>query len=124
MAKALTVKTLENLKPGPARREIPDGLLPGLYFILQPSGKASWACRYRQRGQSRKLTLGPYPIITLQHARELARTALSRVADGCDPARDKRIAKAPTLDHGDLVEKIVAEFIERYARPNQRPQTA
>jgi hypothetical protein len=45
MAKALTVKTLENLKPGPARREIPDGLLPGLYFILQPSGKAAQACQ-------------------------------------------------------------------------------
>jgi integrase len=124
MAKALTVKTLENLKPGPARREIPDGLLPGLYFILQPSGKASWACRYRHHGQSRKVTLGPFPIITLQHARELARTALAKVADGCDPAREKRVAKAPTLAHGDLVEKIVAEFIERYARPNQKPETA
>jgi hypothetical protein len=39
MAKAFTVKTLENLKPGPARREIADGLLPGLYFLLQPSGE-------------------------------------------------------------------------------------
>jgi integrase len=123
MAKAFTIKTLENLKPGPARREIPDGLLPGLYFILQPSGKASWACRYRQRGQSRKLTLGPFPIITLQHARELARTALARVADGCDPAREKRIAKAPALVHGDVIEKVVPEFIERYARPNQKPSS-
>jgi hypothetical protein len=124
MAKALTVKTLENLKPGPARREIPDGLLPGLYFILQPSGKASWACRYRHHGQSRKVTLEPFPIITLQHARELARTALAKVADGCDPAREKRIAKAPALVHDDLIEKVVAEFVERYAKPNQKPSSA
>jgi hypothetical protein len=41
MAKGLTIKTLENLKPGPARREIPDGLVPGFYFIVQPTGKAS-----------------------------------------------------------------------------------
>jgi integrase len=122
-ARALTVKTLENLKPGPARREIADGLLPGLYFLLQPSGKASWACRYRHRGQSRKLTIGPFPVITLQHARDLARTALAKVAEGSDPASEKRIAKAPTLIHADLIEKVVPEFIERYARLNQKPET-
>jgi integrase len=123
MAKALTVKTLENLKPGMTRREIPDGLLQGLYFILQPSGKASWAVRYRSHGQSRKLTIGPFPVVTLQHARELARTALARVVDGCDPAREKRIAKAPALVHDDLIEKVVAEFVERYAKPNQKPSS-
>jgi len=51
MAKHLTVKTLENLKPGIARREVPDSLVHGLYFILQPSGKASWAYRYKHGGK-------------------------------------------------------------------------
>ena len=50
MAAALTVKALENLKAAPARREVPDGLLPGLYFVLQPSGKSSWAVRYPPPG--------------------------------------------------------------------------
>jgi hypothetical protein len=39
MAKPLTLKALENFKPGRTRREAPDGLLPGLYFIVQPTGK-------------------------------------------------------------------------------------
>jgi Arm DNA-binding domain len=80
MASALTVKALENLKPGAARREVPDGLLPGLYFVLQPTGKASWACRYRADGRPRKLTLGAYPAIDLKKARELAREALGKIA--------------------------------------------
>jgi integrase len=63
-------------------------------------------------------------FITLQHARELARTAFVKVVDGCDPAREKRIAKAPALVHGDVIEKAVAEFVERYAKPNQKPSSA
>jgi hypothetical protein len=46
MAKELTTIALEKLKPGPTRREIPDGRVGGLYFIVQPSGKRSWAYRY------------------------------------------------------------------------------
>ncbi|HEX2256291.1 MAG TPA: hypothetical protein VHG92_06255 [Afifellaceae bacterium] len=41
MPKALTAKAVEQAKPGAARREIPDGLLPGLYLVVQPSGAKS-----------------------------------------------------------------------------------
>jgi hypothetical protein len=47
MAKELTTIALEKIKPGPTRREIPDGRIGDLYFIVQPSGKVSWALRYR-----------------------------------------------------------------------------
>ena len=51
MAKALTVQSVERFKPDRNRRlELPDGLLPGLYFVLQPSGVRSWAVRYRHAG--------------------------------------------------------------------------
>src|SRR3546814_16216584 len=59
MAKNLTTKDVENVKPGTARKEIPDALLPGLYLVVQPSGAKSWAVRYRHGGKPRKLTLGP-----------------------------------------------------------------
>src|SRR3546814_5479520 len=45
MAKNLTTKDVENVKPGTARKEIPDALLPGLYLVVQPSGAKSWAVR-------------------------------------------------------------------------------
>jgi hypothetical protein len=125
LAKALTVKSIENFKTGPARREIPDGLIRGLFFILQPSGQASWAVRYRAAGRPRKLTLGTYPAIDLKGARELASRALVRVASGGDPAAEKRAAKAATRERGDsdLVEYVVSRFIERYAKANTREGT-
>ena len=120
MAKALTAKTLENLRPAGDRQEVPDGLIRGLFFVLQPSGKASWAVRYRHQRQTRKLTLGTYPAIDLKAARELASRALVNVAGGADPAAEKQAAKAAEAipKDRDLVEKVVDRFIERYARAN------
>jgi integrase len=124
MAAALTVKSLENLKPGPVRREVPDGLLPGLYFVIQPSGKSSWACRYRAGGRTRKLTIGAYPAISLKKARELAREAIGKVAEGSDPGAEKKAAKAPVaVPVGDLVEIVAAKFLAQYVRRNLKPST-
>ena len=45
MAKVLTAKTIETMRPGAARLEVPDAALPGLYLVVQPSGAKSWAFR-------------------------------------------------------------------------------
>lgn len=125
MAKALTVKGIDAVKPAQIRREIPDGLIRGLFFIVQPSGAMSWAVRYRFNGLPRKLTLGTYPAIDLKAARELAQRALVAVAAGDDPATAKQAAKAAARapKDGDLVEKVVATFVERYAKANTREGT-
>jgi integrase len=118
MAKALTVKAIENLKPGTARREIPDGEVSGLYLTIFPSGKASWIFRYRFGGRTRKLTIGTSPEIGLKDARDLARRAHLRVASGEDPAAEKRAARAAarTPVDRDLVEKVAAQFLARHVK--------
>ena len=133
MTKRLTVASIEKLKPDPQRRrEIPDAM-PGLYLVIQPlpSGKKSWAVRYRHAGASRKLTLGPWPAIDLDNARQQARQALMRVQLGGDPAREKKLEKklarsrATDVTSGDF-EGVVREFIKRHAigrdpgKPNNR----
>ena len=72
MSKVLTVKAIGNFKPGASRREVPDGDVRGLYLQIFPSGKASWAFRYRFGGRTRKLTIGASPEIGLKDARDLA----------------------------------------------------
>jgi integrase len=126
VAKPLTIKTLENIKPGAVRKEIPDGLTRGLFFIIQPSGKTSWAVRYRVSGRNRKLTLGTYPAIGLKAARELASRALIKVAEGGDPAAEKQAAKAARLapPGPDLIEKVGEQFIARHIRATLRPSWA
>jgi integrase len=124
MAKALTQIALDNLKPGPSRREIPDGKESGLYFILQPTGKAGWALRYRIGGKPRKLTIGDYPAIGLAKARTEALKAKSALADGTDPAGAKRATKAASKATkrvgADIVERVIADFVRLYAKPNTR----
>ncbi len=123
MAKTLTAKAVEKMRPDPDRRlEIPDGLLPGLYFIVQPSGAKSWAVRYRAAGKPAKLTLGRFPVITLSKARERARDALEAVAKGTDPAAEKRAARAAeeTVSLPDTLGALCDLYIERHLKPKVR----
>jgi integrase len=123
MAKALTQIALDNLKPGSARREVPDGKERGLYLIVQPTGGMAWAFRYRHNGKPRKLTLGAYPAIGLSKARAEASRAKVTLADGDDPAAAKRAAKAAKRvlkSADDHVERVIAEFIAVYAKPKTR----
>lgn len=127
MAKALTVKQLEALKAGPARREVPDGLLIGLYFIIQPSGARSWAVRYRYGGKPCKLTLGPYPALDLGTARDRARDALKAVAAGQDPGLEKKDAARKAqqdVEARDRVSIQLDAFYERHVKPNNTLRTA
>jgi integrase len=103
-----------------ARVEVPDGKGRGLYLVVQPSGAASWALRYRADGAARKLTLGRYPALGLAMARKRAAEALGEVAGGKDPARAKTAARAATKAETDKVERVVELFVERYAKPKTR----
>jgi integrase len=131
--KDLTELAIEKMKPGATRREVPDGRVRGLFLIIQPqeSGRRSWAFRYRYNGISRKLTLGPYPAISLSKARDLANRAIVAVTEGSDPATEKQAAKAAARKESELpihdrikdpVESndIVTLFIKRYCEPNVR----
>jgi integrase len=131
MTKALTPKRIEAEKPATARKEIPDGLLPGLYLVVQPSGAKSYAVRYRHAGAPRKLTIGPHPAIDLASARILGGKALRAAAEGRDPAAEKQNAKGETKRAAieeargkrDLFENVAREFIERHAMKSTRETT-
>jgi integrase len=128
MAKKLTAKAVEQAKPrigeaGEAiRTEIPDAGKPGLYLIIQPSGRKSWAVRYRRLsdGKPRKYTLPGFPSLATAH--KLAQSALDAAAEGGDPAAEKIEAKrAAALDDGrDQFGKVAVDFINRYSRKENR----
>jgi integrase len=104
--------------PNPAkRRELADGKVTGLYFVVQPSGARSWAVRYRADGKPAKLTLGPFPAVGLAEARRRAREELGKIAGGEDPASTKRTAReaarAAAAAESDRVSAVAAEFVKR-----------
>src|SRR4051794_8873293 len=83
--RALTAESVR-VHPAPAvkRIETRDGLVPGLYLAVSPTGAKSWIVRYRFMGRPTKFTIGKYPLITLATAREAARSALLSVQQGVD----------------------------------------
>ena len=123
MGKILTQTAVEALKPGPARREVPDAKVPGLRIIVQPSGARSWALRYRFLDAPKKLTIGPYPAVSLADARKKAMEAHAEIARGNDPSAQKKAAKDAAKDaerQDDLIENVIAEYVERYAKARTR----
>lgn len=64
----------------------------GLTFTLSTKGTAAWVVRYRFGGKARELSVGRYPYITLAVARQMASEARSKIQQGGDVARDKKIA--------------------------------
>jgi integrase len=114
MTKALTQAAIEKMKPTAARREIPDGLVAGLYLVQQPSGARSWAVRYRHAGKPAKFTLGPWPAVTIAKAREFGRDAIIAVKQGRDPSKERKAAKAKTIAAAaDTVKAICEEYLLR-----------
>lgn len=108
----LSVAAIERLKPAAARREIADAAKPGLYLVIQPSGRKSWAVRYRINGASRKLTLDGFPSLPI--ARQLAQSALDAAAQGRDPARAKKIEREGLASK--RIEFLLVEFMATHLR--------
>jgi integrase len=109
----LTDAAIKKLKPGPTRREVHDGR--GLYLIIQPSGAKSFAFRYKHGGRTAKLTFGPAEI-GLAAARKLAASKLYDLAQGKDPAAEKRAAKAAKRAEADAAADTLKAICEEYLK--------
>jgi integrase len=106
----LTAHFIEKAKPAATRQEIVDAAAPGLRLVVQPSGFKSWAYRYSFGRKHRKLTLGPFPMVTLGDARGKARDAHKRLELGIDPgAPEQRGAIV-----GDTVAGAIASYKEKH----------
>jgi integrase len=99
---------------------------PVLLVVSGGSSHKAWTCRPRVGGRSCTLTLGRYPAVTLQAARERARAveraiaggvtdraALRALARGADPAR-------PAARPVDTVAAVAEAFIARHLHARNR----
>jgi integrase len=106
----LTEIAVRNLKPKPVRYEIPDG--KGLFVVVHPTGKKSYAVRFRVDGKPKKLTLPKGT--TLAEARADAAAALLKVHRGQDPTVAKRKAKeALRIAAANTFKAIADSYLER-----------
>jgi integrase len=134
MAKAFTDNTIKNLKPNAARpREVPAGAR-GLYVWVGMNGLKSFIVRYRNSaGVPKKVTLGRWvppedreadyaspptaPVIggpmSLASARKLAGDVFLALANGQDPAADrKRDKREQRQEVANTFEAISAQYMK------------
>ena len=80
----------------------------GLYIEISPAGGKLWRFKYRFGRKEKRLALGAYPIVPLsgyrdeagawiQGAREMRDEARRLLADGIDPARNRKDRKSEAL---------------------------
>jgi integrase len=89
-----------------------DGL--SLYLQVAGGGSKSWIFRYRRRGQTHDLGLGPAHTVSLAEARNKALKLRKQLINGQDPLADRRNARA------NRPEAITfTECAHRYIRAHQ-----
>jgi len=71
---------------------------------------------YRVDGRKRRMTLGSYPALPLELARDTAFDALRDVRRGRDPASERAAMTGGTL----TFEAFAQAYVERYARPSKK----
>jgi hypothetical protein len=63
-----------------------DSEVPGFVLRLR-SGSARFAFQYKHRGRTKRVNLGAYGPLTLEQARDLARSHYVQLRAGTDPAK-------------------------------------
>lgn len=114
MKRKLAPKIIEHLKtPGPRRLEVWDTVLPGFGVRVSPTGRKAWFVVVRIGDRQKRITIGPYPAISLAEARDEARRIIRNAHLGVP---DEAPAPVPAATLGE----VVPVFIELYAKPKNR----
>ena len=96
----LSTEAIEKAKPGiTASGKVTDkpykmGDSGGLFLLVTPSGSKWWRFRYRFGGKENWLSLGVYPDVQLDEAREKRDALSTLLADGANPSTHVKMEKA------------------------------
>ena len=114
--KKLTDRTVQALRPDPNRQvDYFDTRWPGFGVRVSPAGRKSWVVMYRFHGRVRRVTIGPYPYVSLADARAKAKALVRQVFQGTDPAAEKAAERL-----AETFAQLAAEYLERHAKPRKR----
>lgn len=125
---ALDVKRLAH--PGSRRNVLFSvGGVPGLHMQITPKGGRSWVLRAKVGNLRRDIGLGGFPGVTLSQAREKARAARARIAEGIDPVEERKAARAALvaaqrrgLTFDKAVEKCLSTKLDAFKNTKHRQQ--
>jgi len=81
-------------RPRPPRRFAVTVLLGNsLYLVVKPNGTRFWRYSYQYQRRQRSLSLGEYPLVSIEDARLKQQAARGFVASGVDPTTQKLVLR-------------------------------
>ncbi len=105
----LTDVAIRSAKPSEKARRLSDGA--GLYLEVSPAGGKWWRFKFHFDGKEKRLSLGVYPDVGLKDARERRDDARRLLANGIDPAVNRKVQKAAKVQRAaDSFEVIGREW--------------
>ena len=111
----LSDAAVRNAKPREKPYKLAD--FSGLYLQIQPNGSKLWRLKYRMLGKEKKLSIGPYPEISLSEARRRRDKAREQLHSGLDPSREKVKAR----QHAEVVAGCTFTMVaEEYCSKRKR----
>ena len=113
----ITKRLVDSLRPDPERDVWAwDDEIKGFAVRVKPSGHKSYMVQYRSEGRTRRYTLGAHGKLTPEQARKMAQKKLGEVAEGGDPAEErKRGRQALTL------RELAARYLDEHAQLKKKP---
>ena len=94
----LTNLSIQSAKPKDKPYSMTDGA--GLYLLIKKSG-SYWRYNYRFMKKQKTLALGVYPDISLKDARRIHQKFHNQVADGVDPAHERKLYKSMKIQQSE-----------------------
>lgn len=115
----LTALKVRQAKPEKKAYKLTDG--HGLYLHVMPNGTKAWRYRYRFAGKETVLTLGIYPEMSLEEARNKRTEARGMLKEGKNPTHERKqekqerrkAAEVATTGHANSFERVTLEWIEQ-----------
>jgi len=119
---ALSEFKISKAKPKDKPYKLADG--GGLFLLVNRGGSKLWRQKYRHIGKERLLSHGQYPDVTLAQARQKRDEARAQLADGRDPAVEKKLAQINAETQSRTTFKLIAEeYIENMEEQGRAPAT-
>lgn len=95
-----------------------------LYLVIQPNGSKLWRFNYRFLDKQKKLHLGGWPTISLAEARVRRDEAKRKIAEGIDPALEKKRARiAAKYAAANTFQAVAEEWLVKCERDGLAPVT-
>ncbi|HFU77484.1 MAG TPA: DUF4102 domain-containing protein, partial [Epsilonproteobacteria bacterium] len=88
--KPLSDNEIKKAKPKEKEYKLFDG--GGLHIVIKPNGSKLWRIKYRLDGKEKSKSIGKYPLVSLQEAREKLTQLKKQLLDGINPNEKKKEA--------------------------------